>query len=114
MLQYSKIEVLFLVGVPVVYANKLEKRSVQTTKAVENEYYKYLNELFEHYAINVNKQEVNAAGIEINKHDQQKLIREALMKGYVEMSHINLTICLESQYAEYEAQHTTERLVSGG
>ena len=36
------------------------------------------------------------------------------MKGYVEMSHINLSICTECLHAEYEAQHTTERLVSGG
>lgn len=48
------------------------------------------------------------------KKGQANLIREAMMKGYVEMSHINLSICMESLHAEYEAQHTTERLVSGG
>lgn len=48
------------------------------------------------------------------KKGQANLIREAMMKGYVEMSHINLSICTECLHAEYEAQHTTERLVSGG
>ncbi|SIT89629.1 transcriptional regulator [Edaphobacillus lindanitolerans] len=46
--------------------------------------------------------------------DQTNLIREAMMKGYVEMSHINLSIATECLYAEYEAEHTLERLVSGG
>ena len=45
---------------------------------------------------------------------QPNQIREALMKGYVEMSHINLTICSECLHAEYEAEHMVERLVSGG
>lgn len=48
------------------------------------------------------------------KHEQPNQIREALMKGYVEMSHINLTICSECLHAEYEAEHMVERLVSGG
>ena len=46
--------------------------------------------------------------------DQPNLIREAMIKGYVEMSSINLSIASECLYAEYEAQHTVERLVSGG
>ena len=41
-------------------------------------------------------------------------IREAMIKGYVEMSQINLSIACECSHAEYEAEHTTERLVSGG
>ena len=45
---------------------------------------------------------------------QPNQIREALMKGYVEMSHINLSICSECLHAEYEAEHMVERLVSGG
>ena len=49
-----------------------------------------------------------------SKQKQPNQIREALMKGYVEMSHINLTICSECLHAEYEAQHVVERLVSGG
>ncbi|MEO4054911.1 transcriptional regulator [Solibacillus sp. CAU 1738] len=49
----------------------------------------------------------------IVKHAQPNQIREALIKGYVEMSHINLSICSECLYAEYEAEHMVERLVSG-
>lgn len=41
-------------------------------------------------------------------------IREAMMKGYVEMSQINLKIATECLHVEFEAQHTVERLVSGG
>lgn len=41
-------------------------------------------------------------------------IREAMMIGYVEMSQINLRISKECLHAELEAQHTVERLVSGG
>ena len=37
-----------------------------------------------------------------------------MMKGYVEMSHINLKIATECLHVEFEAQHTMERLVSGG
>ncbi|WP_019414610.1 hypothetical protein [Paenisporosarcina sp. TG20] len=48
------------------------------------------------------------------KHLQPNLIREAMMKGYVEMSHINLSIASECLHLEYEAEHTVERLVSGG
>lgn len=46
--------------------------------------------------------------------DQPNQIREAMKKGYVEMSSINLSIASECLHAEYEAQHTVERLVSGG
>ncbi|MFD1205865.1 MULTISPECIES: transcriptional regulator [Sporosarcina] len=42
------------------------------------------------------------------------VIREEMMKGYVEMSQINLKIAKECLHAELEAQHTMERLVSGG
>ena len=42
------------------------------------------------------------------------LIREAMIKGYVEMSQINLKIATECLHVEFEAQHTMERLVSGG
>lgn len=41
-------------------------------------------------------------------------IREAMIKGYVEMSQINLKIATECLYAEFEAQHMMERHVSGG
>lgn len=42
------------------------------------------------------------------------LLREAMIRGYVEMSQINLNIAAECLYAEFEAQHTVERRVSGG
>jgi CopG family transcriptional regulator / antitoxin EndoAI len=48
------------------------------------------------------------------KQVQPNLIREAMIKGYVEMSHINLSIASECLHLEYEAEHTMERLVSGG
>ena len=47
-------------------------------------------------------------------HKQSNQIREALEKGYVEMSQLNLSICRECLHAEYEAEHMVERLVSGG
>ena len=49
-----------------------------------------------------------------SRQEQPNQIREAMRKGYVEMSSINLSIASECLYAEYEAQHTVERLVSGG
>lgn len=49
-----------------------------------------------------------------SQHQQPNQIREALMKGYVEMSQLNLSICRECLHAEYEAEHMVERLVSGG
>ena len=105
------------VGVLIVFANKLKNEQIRTSKEiVKDEYSIYLNELFERNAIN-DILKFDLTSITINsssKQEQQKQIREALMKGYVEMSHINLTICTECQHAEYEAQHTTERLVSGG
>lgn len=49
------------------------------------------------------------------KQKQPNQMREALERGYVEMSHINLMICSECLHAEYEAEHMVEqRLVSGG
>jgi CopG family transcriptional regulator/antitoxin EndoAI len=50
----------------------------------------------------------------LSTHKQPNQIREALMKGYVEMSQINLSISSECLHAEYEAEHMVERLVSGG
>ena len=100
-----------------MFASKIDNEKVITSNGiVEKEYTNYLNELSERYAIN-ELTEINSNSITMNsisKQEQQKQIREALMKGYVEMSHINLTICMECQFAENEAQHTTERLVSGG
>ena len=39
---------------------------------------------------------------------------ESMRRGYMEMAKINLTIASEAFHAEYEAEHTVERLVSGG
>jgi hypothetical protein len=104
-------------GVLIVFLNKIENEQVRTSNdVVKKEYSIYLNELFERYSSNelvVNNSNSTSLN-SISKQEQQKQIREALMKGYVEMSHINLTICTECQHAEYDAQHTTERLVSGG
>lgn len=48
------------------------------------------------------------------RNGEASLIREAMIRGYVEMSQINLNIAAECLYAEFEAQHTVERCVSGG
>ncbi|WP_240315607.1 transcriptional regulator [Sporosarcina sp. PTS2304] len=48
------------------------------------------------------------------ENDEASLLREAMIRGYVEMSQINLNIAAECLYAEFEAQHTVERCVSGG
>jgi CopG family transcriptional regulator/antitoxin EndoAI len=45
---------------------------------------------------------------------QKNHMREAMVKGYTEMSQINLSICSECLHVEYEAEHMVERLVSGG
>lgn len=46
---------------------------------------------------------------------QAEEIREELMKGYVEMSAINLTIAVECSHLEYEAHDKLlERYVIGG
>lgn len=48
------------------------------------------------------------------KIEQKNDMREAMIKGYGEMSQINLGICSECLHLEYEAEHMMERLVSGG
>ena len=45
---------------------------------------------------------------------KKRQIREAMRRGYMEMAKINLRIASEAFLAEYEAEHTVERLVSGG
>ncbi|ART74803.1 CopG family ribbon-helix-helix protein [Sutcliffiella horikoshii] len=45
---------------------------------------------------------------------KKRQIRESMRRGYMEMSKINLNIASEAFLAEYEAEHTVERLVSGG
>ena len=46
--------------------------------------------------------------------DEQQQLREAMIKGYVEMAELNLQIAEEFSYAEYEAGHVVERLLIGG
>lgn len=45
---------------------------------------------------------------------KKRQIREAMRRGYMEMAKLNLRIASEAFLAEYEAEHTVERLVSGG
>nr|WP_285846804.1 YlcI/YnfO family protein [Priestia koreensis] len=45
---------------------------------------------------------------------KKRHIRETMKRGYMEMAKINLNIACEAFLAEYEADHTVERLVSGG
>jgi len=45
---------------------------------------------------------------------KKRQLRDSMQRGYMEMAKINLTIASESFQAEYEAEHTVERLVSGG
>jgi CopG family transcriptional regulator / antitoxin EndoAI len=45
---------------------------------------------------------------------KKRHIRESMRRGYMEMAKINLNIASEAFLAEYEADHTVERLVSGG
>ncbi|WP_010307242.1 hypothetical protein [Kurthia senegalensis] len=42
---------------------------------------------------------------------KQKHIRELMVKGYEEMSQINLTICSECLHVEYEAEHAIGRIL---
>jgi len=45
---------------------------------------------------------------------RKRQIRESMRRGYMEMAKINLNIASEAFQAESEADHTVERLVSGG
>lgn len=45
---------------------------------------------------------------------KKRQIRESMRRGYMEMAKINLNIASEAFLAEYEAESTVERLVSGG
>jgi CopG family transcriptional regulator/antitoxin EndoAI len=45
---------------------------------------------------------------------KKRQIRETMRRGYMEMAKINLAIASEAIQAEYEAENTVERLVSGG
>ncbi|WP_062106596.1 CopG family ribbon-helix-helix protein [Bacillus niameyensis] len=45
---------------------------------------------------------------------RKRQIVESMRRGYMEMAKINLAIASEAIQAEYEAENTVERLVSGG
>ncbi|TFE01976.1 CopG family ribbon-helix-helix protein [Jeotgalibacillus salarius] len=45
---------------------------------------------------------------------RRKQTQDAMRRGYMEMAKINLSMASEALQAEYEADHTIERLVSGG
>lgn len=44
---------------------------------------------------------------------KKRHIRETMQRGYMEMATINLNIASEAFFAEEEADHTLDRLVSG-
>ncbi|MFF5996266.1 MULTISPECIES: transcriptional regulator [unclassified Lysinibacillus] len=94
-----------------MYAKKLETQDLMVKQT--NDFFTEFKHMFE--LIYFSENEVTYMSTEnFSKHTQPNHIREALMKGYVEMSHINLAICRECLHAEYEAEHMVERLVSGG
>ncbi|MFG6150414.1 MULTISPECIES: CopG family ribbon-helix-helix protein [Halobacillus] len=47
------------------------------------------------------------------REEKQRLVRESMRRGYMEMAKINLNIASEAFQAEEEADHTLEQLVSG-
>jgi CopG family transcriptional regulator/antitoxin EndoAI len=64
---------------------------------------------------NVNRSEFIYQATKMYLRERKKRqIREGMRRGYMEMAKINLTIASEAFQAEYEAEHTVERLVSGG
>ena len=64
---------------------------------------------------NVNRSEFIYQATKMYLRERKKRqIRESMRRGYMEMAKINLRIASEAFLAEYEAEHTVERLVSGG
>jgi CopG family transcriptional regulator / antitoxin EndoAI len=64
---------------------------------------------------NVNRSEFIYRATKMYLRERKKRqIRETMRRGYMEMAKINLAIASEAIQAEYEAEHTVERLVSGG
>src|SRR5579875_387829 len=64
---------------------------------------------------NVNRNEFIYRATKMYLRERRKRqIRESMRRGYMEMAKINLAIASEAIQAEYEAEHTVERLVSGG
>ena len=64
---------------------------------------------------NVNRSEFIYQATKMYLRERKKRqIRESMRRGYMEMAKLNLRIASEAFLAEYEAEHTVERLVSGG
>lgn len=64
---------------------------------------------------NVNRSELIYQATKMYLRERKKRqIRESMRRGYMEMAKLNLRIASEAFLAEYEAEHTVERLVSGG
>ncbi|WP_335872372.1 CopG family ribbon-helix-helix protein [Bacillus sp. 2205SS5-2] len=64
---------------------------------------------------NVNRNEFIYRATKMYLRERKKRqIRESMRRGYMEMAKINLAIASEAMQAEFEAEHTVERLVSGG
>ncbi|HWL22747.1 MAG TPA: transcriptional regulator [Ureibacillus sp.] len=95
-----------------MYAKKVDEVLKEVRLTFPQEMFMELNSLEQKSARN--EEYVVIATRRLSTHKQPNQIREALMKGYVEMSQINLSISSECLHAEYEAEHTVERLVSGG
>lgn len=93
-----------LVEVLVVYANQLEEIVVSEQTFSE----------FQQTLVHCLVHESHYSTRAFTKKGQLNQIREALEKGYMEMSHINLSICGECLHLEYEAEHIVGRLVTGG
>lgn len=94
--------------VPLEVLAVYEKRLREATIAVQDRLFLQTKEVIESESL------ARILSRAVLMQEQPNQIREAMMKGYVEMSHINLKIASECLHAEYEAQHTVERLVSGG
>lgn len=105
--------VRFFVEVLVLYAKKVKEVKDISVDLSKKEILVECNQTLEQTSIE-KKEIVYQSTRRLSKHKQPNQIREALKKGYVEMSQINLSICRECLHAEFEAQHTIERLVSGG
>lgn len=93
-----------LVEVLVVYANQLQE--VIVSEQMFSEFQQTLGRCLVH--------EAHYSTRTFAKQGQLNQMREALEKGYMEMSQINLSICSECLHLEYEAEHIVERLVTGG
>lgn len=66
-------------------------------------------------AENVNRSEfIYQATKSYLRDKKKKQVREAMKRGYLEMSKINLTIASESFLAEFEAENILKSRVSGG